>query len=399
MVAEKAARIDREREQYLTGIRKLDEAETNIDRLQERLVSLEPELKEKGLAVEAALVVLEKEGREVAAAGEVVGGEAAVVAEQKEHAEGIERECERGLAEALPKYQGALLALRTLKDSDFATMKRFNHPPAPVRLALEAACVMLGAKPRMVDQVVGKGGQKVKVPDYWEKSKKLLGEYKKFLASMEQYDKDNIPPERIAKIQSYLADPAFVPERIREGSEAAEGICKWVIAVAEYHEVAKEVKPLREALAVAQGKLRATEAELATKEAALEAARAKGRALADEHEGMAAEARELTRQRDECLLKLGRARQLMGSLGGERERWESAAEALREEKAILMGDMVLAASAITYLGPFEVSYRKALLDESWTGLLRESRAVPSRTGPFELREAVGDTDKMQQWEF
>jgi len=64
-----------------------------------------------------------------------------------------------------------------------------------------------------------------------------------------------------------------------------------------------------------------------------------------------------------------------------------------------MGDMVLAASAITYLGPFEVSYRKALLDESWTGLLRESRAVPSRTGPFELREAVGDTDKMQQWEF
>ena len=398
MIAEKAARVDLEREQYLTGIRKLDEAETNIDRLQERLVSLEPELKEKGLAVEAGLVVLEKEGREVEAAGEVVGGEAKVVAEQKAAAEGIEKECERRLADALPTYRKALVALRTLKDGDFATMKRFNNPPAPVRLALEAACVMLGAKPRMVDKVVGKGGQKVKVPDYWEKSKKLLGEYKKFIASMEDYDKDNIPPERITKIQSYLSDPEFVPERIREASEAAEGICKWVIAVAAYHEVAKEVKPLREALAGAQSKLRATEAEFAAKEAALEAVRAKRRALADEHEKKVAEKHELTHQRDQCLLKLYRAKQLMSSLGGERERWQSAAEALKEERAVLMGDMVLAASAITYLGPFEASYRKALTDESWMGLLRNTPAVPSRSRLFELREAVGDTDKMRQWE-
>ena len=63
-----------------------------------------------------------------------------------------------------------------------------------------------------------------------------------------------------------------------------------------------------------------------------------------------------------------------------------------------MGDMVLAASAITYLGPFEVSYRKALMDESWMGLLKNTLAVPSRIRLFELHEAVGDTDKMQKWE-
>lgn len=63
-----------------------------------------------------------------------------------------------------------------------------------------------------------------------------------------------------------------------------------------------------------------------------------------------------------------------------------------------MGDMVLAASAITYLGPFESSYRKALTDESWLRLLQDTSALPSRTRLFELREAVGDTDKMQQWE-
>jgi hypothetical protein len=59
---------------------------------------------------------------------------------------------------------------------------------------------MLGVKPRMVDKAVGKGGQKVKVPDYWEKSKKLLNEYKKFISSMENFKKDDIPEDRITKI-------------------------------------------------------------------------------------------------------------------------------------------------------------------------------------------------------
>jgi dynein heavy chain, axonemal len=104
------------------------------------------------------------------------------------------------LAEAQPLYDSALAALRTLKVADFVTMKSFLAPPQPIRLALEAACIMLGVKPKMVDQVVGKGGQTIKVPDYWEKSRKLLSDYKKFLQSLEKYDKDNIAPERIVEI-------------------------------------------------------------------------------------------------------------------------------------------------------------------------------------------------------
>ena len=84
--------------------------------------------------------------------------EAMVVAEQKSAAEAIKKECELRLKEAQPLYDAALLALRTLKVNDFVTMKSFLQPPQPIRLALEAACIMLGQKPKMVDQVVGKGG-------------------------------------------------------------------------------------------------------------------------------------------------------------------------------------------------------------------------------------------------
>jgi hypothetical protein len=54
-------------------------------------------------------------------------------------------------------------------------MKSFNSPPAPIKLALEAACIMLGIAPKIIEGPVDKVTKKnIKIPDYWEKSKKLI---------------------------------------------------------------------------------------------------------------------------------------------------------------------------------------------------------------------------------
>lgn len=92
----------------------------------------------------------------------------------------------------------ALNALKTLKTKDFVTMKSYNNPPAPIRMALDAACIMLGVPPKMEES--GQGKQKKKVANYWDKAKKLLNDYKKFIISLEKYDRDNIPDDRIDKI-------------------------------------------------------------------------------------------------------------------------------------------------------------------------------------------------------
>lgn len=63
-----------------------------------------------------------------------------------------------------------------------------RSPPAGVRLVMAAVCVMLGIPPlRVEDPVTGK-----KENDYWTPSKRLLGDMK-FLETLRQYDKDNIP--------------------------------------------------------------------------------------------------------------------------------------------------------------------------------------------------------------
>jgi len=56
-----------------------------------------------------------------------------------------------------------------------------------------------------------------------------------FLKSLQNYDKDNIPPAIIKTIrQKYTANAEFDPEKIKTASTAAEGLCKWVIAMESY---------------------------------------------------------------------------------------------------------------------------------------------------------------------
>lgn len=53
------------------------------------------------------------------------------------------------------------------------------------------------------------------VDDYWDASKKMLMDYE-FLDSLKSYDKDNIPPDTIARIRPYVQDPDFAPEKIEK---------------------------------------------------------------------------------------------------------------------------------------------------------------------------------------
>lgn len=88
--------------------------------------------------------------------------------------------------------------------------------------------------------------------DYFPPFKKLLSDYK-FLESLIKFDKDNIPLPIIKKLEDrIISNELFDPAKIRVASTAAEGICKWVIAILQYDKVAKVVAPKRIALKEAE---------------------------------------------------------------------------------------------------------------------------------------------------
>lgn len=55
----------------------------------------------------------------------------------------------------------------------------------------------------------------------------------------------------------------------------------------------------------------------------------------------------------------------MGSIGGEKERWIKQRQKLAEDKLTLLGNIILSAASINYLGPYEGLYRQQILRDSW----------------------------------
>ena len=62
-----------------------------------------------------------------------------------------------------------------------------------------------------------------------------------FLSALINYDKENIPEFCQKAIAPYLKDPEFDPEFIKSKSQAASGLCAWVINIMMFYEVYCEV--------------------------------------------------------------------------------------------------------------------------------------------------------------
>ena len=79
-----------------------------------------------------------------------------------DRAAGIKKECEAGLAEAIPALEAAVKALSTLKKSDVDEVKAMKSPPAGVKLTMEAVCIMKEVPPVKVAAPDGKGKVRLK---------------------------------------------------------------------------------------------------------------------------------------------------------------------------------------------------------------------------------------------
>lgn len=275
--------------------------------------------------------------------------------DQAKVAKAIKDECDADLAQAMPILNAALSALDTITQNDITFMKTMKQPPSPVRLVMEAICVLKNIKPEKVNDASGK-----RIDDYWKPSQKLLGEMK-FMEGLLNYDKDNIPANLMKVIrEKYIPNPEFVPEKIKQASGAAEGLCKWVRAMDQYDKVAKVVAPKKAKLKEAEGSLATAMQSLEVKRGQLREVQEKLKKLTDELELNKTKKEKLEFQVDLCQKKLERAEALIGGLGGEKVRWTQAALDLGVQYENLTGDILLSSGVVAYLGAFTVAFRQVI---------------------------------------
>jgi len=197
--------------------------------------------------------------------------------------------------------------LDTLKPADIVLVKSMKNPPPAVKLVMAAVCVMMQVKPEKIRDSEGK-----QVMDFWGPSKKLLADFN-FLQNLHDYDKDNIPVQTMNEIRkNFMNQELFKPSKVAKASSAAEGLCKWILAMESYDQVAKVVAPKRAKLNEAEEKLRNTLALLNAKREEIEALEAKLGALKEQFNTTNEKKLKLEAEVNLCQQKLERAEKLIG---------------------------------------------------------------------------------------
>ncbi|KAL5971244.1 Dynein heavy chain 7 axonemal [Taenia solium] len=391
LITKKKNEIMMAKTRYLNGLDKLAFGASQVADMQVKLEELQPQLVEAGAANERLLVVIARESAAAEQQRERVVQEEEVVNSKADASKALSEECRADLAEAQPAMEAALAALDTLKPADITIVKSMANPPFGVKLVMEAVCVMRDIKPdRINDPSTGK-----KILDYWGPSKRLLGDLN-FLLTLKEYDKDNIPAQIITNIRNnYITNPEFDPAKVARASSAAEGLCKWILAMEQYDRVAKIVAPKKVKLAAAEQELAENMAALKETQASLKAVEDKLAKLHENLDNTQAEKKRLEDEVELCGLKLVRAKKLIGGLGGEKERWSQAAEWLQHVYDNLTGDVLVSAGVIAYLGPFTSTYRDACI-EDWVGVCNSQPKITC-SSHFSLTNCLGDPVKIQAW--
>ncbi|XP_062475626.1 dynein axonemal heavy chain 7 isoform X1 [Pezoporus occidentalis] len=391
LLEKKRTRVMKLKRRYEVGLEKLNSAVSQVASMQSELEALQPQLQVASKQVDEMMAVIEKESLEVAKTEKVVKADEEVANEQAMAAKAIKDECDADLAQAMPFLENALAALDTLTSQDITVVKSMKSPPSGVKLVMEAICILKGVK---ADRIPDPSGSGKKIEDFWGPAKRLLGDIR-FLQSLHEYDKDNIPAAYMAIIRKqYLTNPEFVPEKVRNASTAAEGLCKWVIAMELYDTVAKNVAPKKLKLNQAEGELKIAMDSLRQKQADLKEVQDKLAVLQDTLESKKQEKADLENQVDLCSKKLQRAEQLISGLGGETVRWHDTALDLGQKYTNLTGDILISSGIVAYLGAFTSSYRKMQTKE-WV-LLCKTRNIPC-SDDFSLTNTLGEPVKIRAW--
>ncbi|KAG1714043.1 Dynein heavy chain 3, axonemal [Nymphon striatum] len=410
LLLKKREELSTERQRYIAGLEKLQFAEDQVLVMQSELSVLQPQLKSTSDETEKLMIQIEKNTIDVEGKKEIVAADEAAINNAAAAAQRMKDECEADLTQAAPALESAVVALNTLKQSDITLVKSMKNPPAGVKLVMEAICIIKGIKPLRKPHPSAIG---IFVYDYWPPSLKMLSDMK-FLDNLRTFDRENIPPD-IMKIirEKYTNNPDFDPAVIKTISLACEGLCTWVKAIDIFDRVVKVVGPKKLKLVEAESELSNQMEFLKKKRNYLNSITDKLQALNDEfsamtrffnlisffienlkYDFMQTKKKDLEESINTCSEKLSRAEILINGLGGEKERWNSISKSLKTSYDNALGDVLISAAMVVYLGPFPTNYRQNLIND-W---LQECKTQGLRYSPnFSLANVLSNPIQIKNW--
>jgi dynein heavy chain len=362
------------------GLTKLIEAAAAVDRMQTVLTEKKIIVDEKTVNVQALIGVIQEKTKIASVQQEqatikqkYAEEQAVVIAQQKMQAD-------EALSEALPAVEAATEALNNLSRDSLTELKTFATPPPLVKaLCLQLVCL----KPT---------GEKLE--EKWEDCRKMLGN-NNLLALLKNFKKDEITDKQIKKVNKYFQEYEMSLEAMSKVSQAGYGLLVWVVAIVKYYEVARNVAPLRQKVKDMEKAQQQTERELNALQTQLKQLSKELGELNIQFEAAKSELDMLQQEAALMTKRLNAASKLIDGLTGERTRWSADVQMLEERSVKLVGDCLLGASFLSYLGAFTTDYRKDLIYDRFLVDINQ-RSIPLSKN-FSLEGLLTTDAVVQGW--
>ena len=221
-----------------------------------------------------------------------------------------------------------------------------------------------------------KGVIKVSQEESWKVSKGMMKDPNAFMKSLNDYkaiiDEMRIPPKNFAQIQGILADEGFTPENLKSKAEAAAGVCNWLQNINLYYDVVVNTEPKRLAVEKANVDLAAANETKATMEALVAELQAKLDVLMKAYTAAMDKKKAAEDEAARCERRLSLANRLVSALGSEKGRWGDAIVQLGEDQKVVHGDVLLASSFVSYVGPFNKAFRDMIVNDNFLKFFQQN---------------------------
>uniref|UniRef100_T1INB1 Dynein axonemal heavy chain 2 n=1 Tax=Strigamia maritima TaxID=126957 RepID=T1INB1_STRMM len=357
------------------GLFKLDDTRCKVEVMSVELVDAQIKVAEFQKQCDDYLVVIVQQKRETDEQSKSVSAKSQKIGEEESRCKRMALTALADLEAALPSLEEAIKALDALNKKDLTEIKSYGRPPILVERVMEAVMILRNSEPT------------------WAEAKRQLGEAN-FIKALKEFDKDNISDKILKKIGIYCADPEFQPDTIGKVSAAARSLCMWVRAMELYGKIYRVVLPKKLRLQAAESELEEKQRVLAEAKQNLTTLQRKVEDLKQQYDEKLAMKEQLKSKAEELVMKLERAEKLVEGLSGERGRWEKTVKILDGKLMHILGDCLMAAACVSYMGPFLSSYRDHL-EEIWLFAIK-NKSIPIDL-EFSLSEFLVTPNQIREW--
>ncbi|KPI89860.1 putative dynein heavy chain [Leptomonas seymouri] len=358
IMASKSHSSKEKMERLEAGLAKLKEAEESVEKVKKDVAGKKKDVEKMQKAADKALNEIQTSMQESQEQrDEAATLEEQLKSEQKDIATNRSK-VEEELSSIKPMMEAARDAVSAIRSEQLNEIRSLPSPPEAIRVVLEGVLALLGVNDvswQSMRQFLGERGAKQRILDFEVK---------------------NVTPDMRRRVDKLLRERAsfFKPETIQRASVAAAPMAEWVKAMLEYSTIMERIAPLTEQLEQLENNQKEGAAKLGHLQKKLKKIDVKVKEL---REGFSEKCKEAERLRAKLVAaeeELGRAKELLGKLSGEKDRWAGEVKSIREANDSLPKRALVAAGFLTYLGRETEAGRRRYLT-TWCRRLNLSEVV------------------------